>query len=210
MSPGFDWPEFGEWNCFSPMVYSKNIIKFILERPIIINPGEAMNYNSGCSHLLSAIIQKVTGMSAHAYAKEYLFKEIGICNSKWYDREGISLGADGLRITSYDMLKFGNLFLNNGSLNGNQIISGEWIKESTTALYKTYDNIGYYAYHWWVSSFNNNGIEINYYFPLGYGGQYIIIVPKFDLVVVFTSRIYNNSLRPMYYFKEFILKAIEG
>jgi CubicO group peptidase (beta-lactamase class C family) len=107
------------------------------------------------------------------------------------------------------MLKFGNLFLNNGSLNGNQIISSEWIKESTTALYKIYDNIGYYVYHWWVSSFNNNGIEINYYFALGYGGQYIIIVPEFDLVVVFTSRIYNNPLRPMYYFKGFILKAIE-
>ena len=210
MTPGFDWPEFGEWNYFSPMVYSNDIVKFILARPIIVNPGQAMNYNSGCSHLLSAIIQKLTGMSAHNYAQEHLFKQIGICNSKWYnDRRGISLGADGLRLTSYDMLKFGNLFLNNGCLNGKQIISSKWIKESTTPLYKTYDNIGYYAYHWWVSSFNNNGLEINYYFALGYGGQYIIVVPRFNLVVVFTSRMYNNTLRPIYYFKEFILKAIE-
>lgn len=209
MSPGFDWPEFGEWNCFAPMAYSNNIIKFIFERPIIADPGQAMNYNSGCSHLLSAIIQKVTGMSTHNYAKEVLFKQMGICESTWHEREGISLGADGLRITSYDMLKFGNLFLNNGWFNGKQIISSEWIKESTTPIYKTYGNIGYYAYHWWVSSFNNNGIEINYYFALGFGGQYIIVVPQFELVVVFTSRIYNNSLRPMHYFKEFILKAIE-
>ena len=149
-------------------------------------------------------------MSAHAYAKEHIFKQIGIYKSIWHDRVRISLGAGGLRITSYDMLKFGNLFLNNGCLNGNKIISSEWIKESATALYKAYENIGYYAYHWWVSSFNNNGITINYYFALGYGGQYIIIVPEFDLVVVFTSRIYNNSLRPMYYFKEFILKAIKA
>lgn len=209
MTPGFDWPEFGEWNCFAPMVYSNDIIKFILERPIIANPGQAMNYNSGCSHLLSAIIQKLTGMSAHNYAKENLFKQIGISNSIWHDRQGISLGADGLRITSYDMLKFGNLYLNNGCLNGKQIILSKWINQSTTALFKTYDNIGYYAYHWWVSSFNNSGLEINYYFALGYGGQYIIVVPRFDLVVIFTSRMYNNSLRPMYYFKEFILKAIE-
>jgi CubicO group peptidase (beta-lactamase class C family) len=76
MSPGFDWPEFGEWNCFSPMVYSKDIIKFILERPIIVNSGEAMNYNSGCSHLLSAIIQKVTGMSAHAMLKNIFLKKL--------------------------------------------------------------------------------------------------------------------------------------
>lgn len=209
MSPGFDWPEFGKWNCFAPMVYSNNIIKFILERPFVAEPGQVLNYNSGCSHLLSAIIQKLTGMSAHNYAKEFLFKQIGISKSTWFDRQGVSLGADGLRITSYDMLKFGNLFLNNGCLNGNQIISSEWVKESTTPLYKTYDNIGFYSYHWWVSSFNKKGIDINYYYALGFGGQYIIVVPQFDLVVVFTSRIYNNSLRPMHYFKEFILKAIE-
>ncbi|ARC85018.1 putative 6-aminohexanoate-dimer hydrolase [Clostridium argentinense CDC 2741] len=92
--------------------------------------------------------------------QEHIFKQIGIYKSIWYDREGISLGADGLRITSYDMLKFGNLFLNNGCLNSNQIISSEWIKESITALYKTYDNIGYYAYHWWVSSFNNKASQL--------------------------------------------------
>ena len=210
MTPGFDWPEFGEWNCFSPMVYSNDIVKFVLERPIIENPGQSMNYNSGCSHLLSAIIQKLTGMSADNYAKEHLFKPLGINNSKWYeDRKGISLGADGLRITSYDMLKFGNLFLNNGCLDGKQIISSKWIKESTRPLYKTYDNIGHYGYHWWVSSFNNKDLEINYYFALGYGGQNIIIVPDFNLVVVFTSSMYNSSLSPLLYFKEFILKAIE-
>lgn len=209
MTPGFDWPEFGEWNCFSPMVYSNNIIKFILERPFVASPGQAMNYNSGCSHLLSAIIQKVTGISAYDYAKETLFKQIDVSKSVWYDRQGINLGADGLRMTSYDMAKFGSLFLNNGHLNGRQIISGEWIKESTTPLYKTYDGIGYYAYHWWVSSFMSMDKEINYYFALGFGGQYIIIVPQFALVIVFTSRIYNDSLRPLHFFKEFILKAIE-
>ena len=123
MSAGFDWPEFGKWNCFAPMVYNNNIIKFIFERPIVIEPGQTMNYNSGCSHLLSAIIQKLTGMSTHDYAENVLFKPIGICESIWHEREGVSLGADGLRITSYDMLKFGNLFLNNGYFNGKQIIS---------------------------------------------------------------------------------------
>lgn len=209
MTPGFDWPEFGAWNYFSPMVYSNNIIKFILERPLVASPGQAMNYNSGCSHLLSAIIQKVTGISAYDYAKETLFKQLDVSKSVWYDRQGISLGADGLRITSYDMVMFGSLFLNNGMLNGTQIISGEWIKESTTPRYKTYGGVGYYAYHWWVSSFMSRDKEINYYFALGYGGQYIIIVPQFALVVVFTSRIYNDSLIPLHLFKDFILKAIE-
>jgi len=135
-----------------------------------------MNYNSGCSHLLSAIIQKITGMTANNYANEVLFKPLEIHNSRWYESEGISLGADGLRITSYDMLKFGSMLLNNGCYKGKEIVSSEWIKESTTPIYKTYDGIGYYAYHWWVSSFQYNDIEIKYFFALGYGGQYVIVV----------------------------------
>ena len=123
MTPGMDWPEFGEWNCFTPMVYSNDIIKFILQRPMITNPREKMNYNSGCSHLLSAIIQKVADMSTYDFVKEYLFKPIGISKSVWYGRQGVGLGADGLRITSEDMVRFGCLFLHKGNLNGKQIIS---------------------------------------------------------------------------------------
>ncbi len=210
MTPGFDWPEFGAWNCFAPMVYSSDIIKFILKRPIVTEPGHGMNYNSGCSHLLSAIISKITGVTADEYAREHLFKHIEISKSVWHERQGISLGADGLRITSMDMLRFGSLYLNKGFWKGKQIISSEWIEESTAPRYKTYKQIGSYAYHWWVSSFENADINVEYYFALGYGGQYIIVVPKFEMVVVFTSRIYNDSLRPMYYFEEFILKAIEA
>lgn len=209
MTIGTDWPEFGEWNCFAPMVYSNDMIKFILQRPIDTDPGQKMNYNSGCSHLLSAIIQKVSGISAHDFAKEYLFKPIGISKSVWHERQGTSLGSDGLRITAEDMVKFGQLFLNKGNFNGKQVISEQWIKESTIPRHITYMNIGHYEHHWWASSHKRNDREISYYFALGYGGQYIIVVPDFNMVVTFTSRMYNNSLRPIHYFKNYILESIE-
>ncbi|MBU3130139.1 hypothetical protein LGL55_17140 [Clostridium tagluense] len=79
------------------------------------------------------------------------------------------------------MAKFGYLFLNKGNFNDKQIISEQWINESTAPRYKTYENIGHY----------------------------IIIVPELNMVVVFTSRIYNNSLRPMHYFKNYIVESIE-
>ena len=205
MTPGFHWPEFEEWNCFSPMVFSNDINKFILQRPLISTPGEKMNYNSGCSHLLSAIIQKVTNMTTHQFAKENLFDLIGIKNSLWHEKQGISLGADGLRITSMDMIKFGNLYLNKGNVNGKQIISEKWIEESTAPRYLTYKNIGEYGYHWWVSEHKIDAEEIPFYFALGFGGQYIIIIPKFNVVVVFTSRIYQNSLLPLQIFKNTFL-----
>ena len=78
MSAGYDWPEFGEWRYFAPMVYSPDIVRFTLDRSLTAEPGETMNYNSGCSHLLSAIVQAVSGMSTHDFAKQHLFGPLGM------------------------------------------------------------------------------------------------------------------------------------
>ena len=111
---------------------------------------------------------------------KYLFIPLGIKNSTWHSRQGVSLGADGLKITSEDMLKFGNLFLNGGKSNNKQLISKKWVEESVSARYLTYETIGHYGYHWWASSHIVGSTEVAYHFALGYGGQYIIIVPSFD------------------------------
>ncbi|MTI65603.1 MAG: serine hydrolase [Firmicutes bacterium] len=204
MTPGFYWPEFGKWDNFAKMQYSSDMIKFIINRPLESSPGEYMNYNSGCSHLLSAIIQKVSKVSTYDFSKKYLFRPLGINNSFWYDRKNINLGADGLKIQSRDMLKFGYLYLKKGSLNGKEIIPKKWVEKSTDIHFKGYDNIGDYGYHWWISK----GKE--YYFSLGYGGQFIIVSPKYNLVVVFTSRMYDDSLVPLKYFNEYILPSVKG
>jgi hypothetical protein len=201
MTPGFDWPEFGEWNCFAPMVYSKDIIKYIIKRPLLTTPGEKMNYNSGCSHLLSAIIQKTSGKTTHDFAKKYLFEPLGINETFWYEKQGVNLGSDGLRIFSKDLIKIGNVYINNGE----NILSEKWIQESTKSRYLTYENIGYYGYHWWSNKIKKENKEIKYYFALGYGGQFLFIIPEIKMTVVFTSRMYNNSLKPKEYFENYLL-----
>jgi CubicO group peptidase (beta-lactamase class C family) len=110
MSAGLDWPEFGEWKYFSPMEYSRNIVKFILDRDMEANPGEKMNYNSGCSHLLSAIIQMVSGTTTKKFAEDHLFKPLGIHGAEWLSKQNINLGANGLSMKIHDMLKFGYLY----------------------------------------------------------------------------------------------------
>ncbi|NGZ76682.1 serine hydrolase domain-containing protein [Saccharibacillus alkalitolerans] len=85
MSAGFDWPEFGEWNFFAPMVFSPNIVKFVFDRELRHDPGEKMNYNSGCSQVLTAILQKATGMKAVDFANLHLFQPLGIMNARWYE-----------------------------------------------------------------------------------------------------------------------------
>ena len=209
MSVGFDWPEFGEWNCFAPMVFQEDIVRFILERDLIALPGQSMNYNSGCSHLLSYIIQKAVGTSLANFAEIELFKPLGITDYTWYDIQGINLGADGLRLLPKDMIKFGQLYLNHGVYNEKRILSACWITDSLVPRYITYENIGYYGYHWWTSDFiSKDGLKTIFHFALGYGGQYIILVPSLSIVIGITSNNYKDSLSPLRFMKEEILSSI--
>ncbi|NDI35442.1 serine hydrolase domain-containing protein [Chengkuizengella sediminis] len=209
---GFDWPEFGEWNSFAPMVYSNDIVKYVIDRDLVDDPGMKMNYNSGCSHILTAILQQSTGLKASAFAEKYLFHPLGI-KYHWYeDNKGVNRGADGLRLTPYDMVKFGQLYLQEGVWNSRQVVPVEWIKKSTEPYYLTYKSIGHYSYHWWLRTINPNNSELSsdnrLLFALGYGGQYICIIPKFNTVVVFTSEMYNDSLKPLEYIEKYMIKIL--
>ncbi|RNB85050.1 class C beta-lactamase-related serine hydrolase [Brevibacillus fluminis] len=201
MTDGLDFPEFGDWNCFAPMVYHHDIVKFVIDRPLLHDIGTHMNYNSGCSHILSAIIQQVTGMKTEDFANENLFKPLGIKEYRWYtDKMNISKGADGLVLKATDMEKIGTLMLQGGVFHDQRIISAEWIQASTTPNRLTYKNIGFYGMHWWVSKldldkdFTN---ENSFYFALGFGGQYIIVIPSDKLVITINSDIYEDSLLPL-------------
>ena len=90
----------------------------------------------------------------------------------------------------YDMAKFGQLYLNNGVWEGEQIISPEWIEQSTTLQFDRSSGSADYGYQWWVRTFG----EQNYpaYFAQGHFGQYIFVVPDLELVVAFTSH-YEGS-----------------
>jgi CubicO group peptidase (beta-lactamase class C family) len=205
MTAGFDWPEFGEWHYFAPMAYQADICRFVLNRPLSTMPGTAMNYNSGCSHLLAAILQQTAGVAVDEFAKEVLFKPLGITNFRWYaDHQGINKGADGLRLTAVDMARFGSLYLHQGRFGSQQIISPDWIRASTTACFTTYPNIGSYSYHWWVAH-SQSDHESPFFFALGFGGQYIFVVPKRKIVAVFTSELYTNTLRPLELFRTCVL-----
>ena len=205
MTPGFHWPEFGEWNFGSPMEYSKDIVRFILDRDLEDAPGTRMNYNSGCSHLLSAIVQSVSGMRAADFARRHLFAPLGIDeNTVWHEKQGVSLGANGLKMFPLDMARFGTLYLRHGTVDGREIVTREWVEESTRPRFLTYPDIGWYGYHWWSGSFD----AVDYYFAMGLFGQFVIVLPVLDTVVVFVSENYSDTLQPLRYLHEDILPNI--
>jgi CubicO group peptidase (beta-lactamase class C family) len=186
MSSGLDWPESGSAytttdNPYVRMMRSPDWVQFVLDQPMAQQPGATFNYNSGASHLLSAIVQKTTKMSTLAFAQEYLFKPLGITDVLWgSDASGIAVGGSDLRLTPRDMAKFGYLYLKDGGWEGQQIVPAEWVKTSTTQQIKSDDAALDYGYQWWVYSDGSFAAH-------GLGGQYIFVRPRQDLIVVFTS-----------------------
>ncbi|MGN4422359.1 serine hydrolase domain-containing protein [Bacillus cereus group sp. MYBK30-1] len=159
----------------------------------------SFKYSSAGAHLLSAIITSATGKSAREFANEYLFQPIGMreipnYNMKafgfddlfgkdvkgWvHDPNGISTGGWGLTLTVRDMAKFGRLYLNEGTFNGQQILSKSWVKESTAM------NPNQYGYLWWLRE--EDGAFS--YCAMGDGGNVICCIPEKELVVVIASEI---------------------
>ena len=205
MTEGFDWPEFGEWNCFAHMEYAKDMVAYVLGRNLIREPGVQMNYNSGASQLIGEIIAISTGMPLVEFAKKELFAPLGIKEFTWWERNGHALAGSGMKMHMADMMKFGELYLNGGVYQGRRILSEEWVHESFVPHYMTYDGIGAYGYHWWYTSVMSEGKKIDINFALGYCGQYIIVVPKLDMVIAIVSEL-KDTMAPMEIVKNALAK----
>lgn len=188
MSAGLEWHELDyryndERNTFNQWASSDDRVKFVLDRPMTAVPGEKYTYNTGISHVLSAIIKKSTGVRADSFALENIFKPLGIERYYWpIDMHGVAYGGNGVRLLPRDMAKFGYLYLKKGMWNEEQIVPQEWVEISQMKLIKRNDIPDYYyGYHWWVSNENS-------YSAVGFGGQWITIFPGQNLVVVFTNQ----------------------
>lgn len=171
---------------------SENWVDYVLNRDVTSRPVTVFNYFTGNTHLLSAIVQQATGQTLYEFGKEYLFDPLGMdsveCGS---DAQGISDGGNGFIMNVYDMAKFGQLFLNNGVWNGEQIISEQWIEDSTSLQFERSSGSADYGYQWWVRTFGNNNYPA--YFAQGHYGQYIFVVPDLELVVALTSHYEGSS-----------------
>lgn len=162
----------------------------ILSLPLKRSPGEGFEDNFMSAQILSMILTRSSGKSAHELAKQYLFEPLSIGESLWADfkgQEGVSHGADGLLLTTRDMAKIGYLLLRRGAWEGKQLVPAEWIGVSTTGQIQTGRASGYFGqqgFLWWVHAFAGHPG----YFAVGTGGQVLCVVPDLDLVAVLTSK----------------------
>ena len=166
--------------------------KAFLRLPIEFEPGTKFLYNSGASYMLSAIIKKVTGQSAHQYLTPRLFEPLGIEGSTWTENsEGINIGASHLRVKTEDLAKFGQLYLQKGLWNGRLILSKEWVEAASSKQISSGSNDsdwGYgYGYQFWLNP--PGGFRAD-----GAFGQYSMIFPEQDTVVVITSESFDKQI----------------
>lgn len=169
-------------------------IKGFLGWKIENQPGTKFLYNSAATYMLSAIVQKVTGQRVIDYLQPRLFEPLGISGIDWEtDPNGINVGGWGLRLKTEDMAKFGQLFLQKGKWNGKQILSEKWVEEASTmkilqnpeasqAKRDSSDWMQGYCYQMWRSRNNS-------YRGDGAVGQFIIVLPEKDAVIITTAEV---------------------
>lgn len=170
-------------------IQSKDWFEQAINKPMLNDPGQKFEYNTGLTHLLSGVIARAVNMSAKEFADKYLFGPMGITNYQWYtDPMGYNGGGHLLCLTPRDMAKFGYLYLMDGKYGGEQIIPKEWVKESTS-IHSDPGDGRKYGYLWWLEdrkdSLHNKQYKI--FSAIGMGGQFITVVPDLDMVAVITT-----------------------
>jgi len=194
MTSGLEWTERpdGRPDSTVEMERSSDWVKFILDRPMSSAPGDTFNYNSGNPHLLSAILTKLTGMSALEYAKAKLFGPLGITDVYWqHDPQGNSNGGWGLYLQPRDMAKIGYLYLRNGVWEGKQLLPPAWIDKVSHAMVATLEPGLRYSNLFWAFP------DKHVYMALGKYRQVIMVFPDLHVVAVTTGRDNNYPLSKM-------------
>jgi CubicO group peptidase (beta-lactamase class C family) len=190
-----------EWWGLDRMYENPDALQYVLDLEVIEEPGTRFEYTNGVSHLLSCIINETTDMSSLEYAAETLFGPLGFDEVEWKnDSLGRNWGYSTLNLTTHDMAKFGYLFLNNGTWDGEQIVPESWVHEATRKHVDAPLWPGY-GYQWWVDDWGH-------YLALGYKGQLIFVVPVDNTVVVFTGSDPDNPPYVNDLLKNWILPAI--
>ena len=177
--------------------------QFILDLPIRgrmhlgeqVDPppyGRYFSYCTGGVFILSEVLQKATGVRTDRYAEAKLFAPLGITDEQWvYSPMNIPQTGGGLRLSSRDLLKIAQLYLNGGSWQGRRILDEAWVRKSTQP-HARIDDETEYGYLWWLKSFKSGGKSYAAFFMSGNGGNKVLAFPTLDLAVVITSTNYNT------------------
>ena len=163
-----------------------------LAHPVLHTPGTHFLYNSAGSHMLSSIVQKVTGQTMLDFLRPRLFEPLGIQNPHWEQSpQGTTIGGWGLHIRTEDIARFGQLYLQKGTWNDTQLVPQAWVEAATSKQVSNGDNPDNdwnqgYGFQFWRcrhNAFRGDGKD----------GQFCVVLPELDAVVAMTA--HTNDLQ---------------
>jgi CubicO group peptidase (beta-lactamase class C family) len=190
MRAGYPWEETDPalWDA----LWSGDYIHLIADFPLISDPGTEFHYSNLTAHWLGIIVARACGTDLKSFGQEHLFGPLGAKIGQWnQDINGYYIGGGDIEFTARDMAKFGLLYLNDGEYNGNQIVPAEWVHDSlqtytedawTIRIGPHIRDMGY-GYMWWSARSGDH----HYNFAWGHGGQLIVLLKEFDMVIVVTA-----------------------
>lgn len=221
MSAGLSWDEWtypysDPRNDHIQMLRDPAPIRYVFSRPVVAPPGDKFSYNSGLSMALGEILFRASGLRADKFAERFLFEPLGISDFYWakYPDEILQTGG-GLFLRPRDMAKIGCLMLNGGRWQGKQVVSEQWVKDSTANQapvggIPAAARADGYGYQWWISSLQVDGRAWTSFSARGRGGQFILVIPEAQLVVVFTSPADNSlTFQPLDLIERHVVPAIQ-
>ena len=177
-------------NVNDPTKQTDTWVKTFLTHSVPFKPGTHFLYNSPATYMLSAIVQKATGMTVLDYLRPRLFEPLGFKDPVWVSSpQGITAGAYGLSVRTEELARFGELYLHQGVWNGKQLIPANWVTQATSMQTSTgsapaSDWDQGYGYQFWRSRHNSFRGD-------GAFGQFCMVIPELDAVVAITSGVRN-------------------
>jgi CubicO group peptidase (beta-lactamase class C family) len=181
--------------------------KTFLSLPVEHAPGSHFLYNTGATYMLGAIVKKISGQDLEQFLGPRLFQPLEITGYDWEKSpQGLSVAGWGLRVKTEDIAKFGQLYLQKGKWNGKEILSESWVNEASS--YQTNSNTGDsdwsqgYGYQFWRC-------KPGFYRGDGAFGQYCIVMPQHDAVMVVNSESWDMQ-KQMTIIWETILPALQS
>lgn len=220
MRPGMDCDD---WSRTSPTYYDSSyyddhpdLVEWSLSLPMLREPGEEFTYCSVATVLLGVVLDQATGMSVQQFSKQFLLAPLGISSYIWSMVPGGWVDTAGsMQMSMRDMLKLGQMALDGGMWDGQQIVPQTWIEQSVKKHVRLEFNQSwgnYYGYLWWLgdSRLGRGRSTVHSFSASGAGGQVITVFPELEMVVVITGWNIDPDIgAPFLIMDSWILPAVE-
>ena len=199
---GLEWDEqsaaYGDSrNSHAAMTMTDDWTEFVLSRSRTAPPGSVFRYSTGNYFVLGQVLEQATGLPLARFARERLFEPLGIERAEWgYNRQGQPCAGGsqgGLRLTSRDLARIGQLVLDRGDWQGRPVISRRWLDSATAIVAEARPGMGY-GLGWWAYEVPVHGRKLKLVMALGIHSQALLLLPQERLLIVFTSDHANPRL----------------